>query len=111
MTSPAPLVGVFSAGVIDEDLPHQLGRQCKEVGPVLDRHAVHIHKSQIDLMNERRRLQWVQRRFCLQTAARHAAQLVVHDRDQAVERRGVALTPGQEQFGYFVHVEQSAIVS
>ena len=62
-------------------------------------------------MDERRRLQCVPRRFAPETAARHAAQLVVHHRDQAVERRGVSLAPGQEQFRYFVHVEQSVIGS
>ena len=102
---------MLSAGVIDEDLAHQLGRQRKEVGPALQRHAVHIHESQVDLMNERRRLQCVPRRFAPETAARHAAQFVIHDRDQAVERRGVSLAPGQEQFSYFVHVEESVIAS
>jgi hypothetical protein len=29
----------------------------------------------------------------------------------AVERRGLSLAPGHEQFGYFVHVEQSVIGS
>ena len=70
---PAPFVGVLSSGVIDEDLAHQRGRQCKEVGPVLQRHAVHIHEPQVDLMNERRRLQCVPWRLAPETAARHAA--------------------------------------
>ena len=55
----AALVGVLSAGVIDEDLAHQLRRHRKEVRPALQRHAVHIHESQVDLMDERRRLQGV----------------------------------------------------
>jgi hypothetical protein len=45
----------------------------------------------------------VPRRFVAETAARHAAQLVIDNRDQAVERRGISLTPGQKQFGDFVH--------
>ena len=43
--------------------------------------------------------------FASKMAARHAAQLVIHERDQTVERRGVALAPGQEQSGYIVHAE------
>jgi hypothetical protein len=97
--------------MIDKDLAHQRGRQRKKVGPVLQRHAVHIDESQVDLVDERRRLQWVLRRFRLETAARDATQVLIHDRDQAVERRGVSLTPGQKQFSYFVHVEQAVIAS
>jgi hypothetical protein len=44
-------------------------------------------------------------------AARDAAQLVIHERDQAVERCGVALAPGQEQPSHIMHGEQSAIGS
>jgi hypothetical protein len=89
--------------MIDKDLAHERGRQRKEVGPILQRHAVHIDESQVRLMNERRRLQGVPWGFAPETAARHAAQFVIHDRHQAVERRGISLTPGQKQFGDFVH--------
>ena len=102
---------MLSAGVIDEDLAHQLRRHRKEVRPVLQRQSVHIHESQVDLMHERRRLKGVPRLFAPEMAARHAAQLVIHERDQAVERRGVALAPGQEQSSYIVHAEESVIGS
>ena len=102
---------MLSAGVIDEDLAHQLRRHRKKVRPVLQRQSVHIHESQVDLMHERRRLKGVPRLFALEMAARHAAQLVIHERDQAVERLGVALAPGQEQSSYIVHAEQSVIGS
>ena len=42
-------------------------------------------------------------------AARDAAQLVVHERDQAVERLGVALAPRQKQSSYIMHAEPSVI--
>jgi hypothetical protein len=32
-------------------------------------------------------------------AARHPPQIVVHQRNEAVERRGVSLSPGQEELG------------
>ena len=60
-------------------------------------------------MHERRRLEGVPRLFAPEMAARHAAQLVIHERDQAVERRRVALAPGQEQASYIVHAEESVI--
>jgi hypothetical protein len=54
-------------------------------------------------MDERRRLEGVSWRFALEMAARHAAQLVIDEREQAVERRRVTLAPGQEQASYIVH--------
>lgn len=81
------------------------------MGPVLERQSVYIHESQVDLVHECRRLQGVPRLFALKMAARHATQFVIHERDHAVEGPGVALTPGQEQFGYIVHWEQSVIGS
>ena len=83
----------------------------EEVRPVLQRHAVDIHQSKVDLMNERGRLKGVPRRFAAEMAARHPAQFVVDERDQAVERRGVSLAPGQEQVRYIVHAERSIISS
>jgi len=47
-------------------------------------------------MDQSRRLEGVPRRFALEMAARHPAQLVIYERDQAVERRGVSLAPGEE---------------
>ena len=98
----AALVGPLSTGVIDEDLAHQPGRDRKEVRPARRRHAIHIHESQEDLVHESRRLQGVSGRFPAEMTARHAPQFVVHQRNQAVERRGVSLAPGQEQPGYVV---------
>jgi hypothetical protein len=60
-------------------------------------------------MNQRRRLQCVPRRFAPETAARYAPELFIHDRDQAIECSGVSLAPGQEEFGYFVHVALSVM--
>ena len=72
---------------------------------------VDIDQSKVDLVNERRRLKGVPRRFTAKMAARHPAQFVVDERDQAVERRGVSLAPGQEQVRYIVHAERSIISS
>ena len=99
----AALVGPLSTGVVDEDLAHQPGRHRKEVRPAFQRHAIHIHESQEDLMDERRRLEGVSGRFPPEMAARHPPQIVIHQRNQAVERRGVSLSPGQEQLGDVVH--------
>jgi hypothetical protein len=82
--------------MIDEDLPHQPRRHRKKVRPAIQCQTLHIHESQVDLMDQSRRLEGVPRRFALEMAARHPAQLVIYERDQAVERRGVSLAPGEE---------------
>ena len=100
----AALACVLPAGVIDEDLAHQLRRDRKKVRPVLQRQPVDIHESQVNLMHERCRLEGVPGLFAPQMAARHAAQLVVDERHQTVERLGVALAPGQEQCSYVIRL-------
>ena len=54
-------------------------------------------------MDQRGRLEGVSGRLSTEMSARHAPQLVIDERNQAVERRGVSLAPGQEQPGHFVH--------
>ena len=56
-------------------------------------------------MHESRRLEGVAGRFSSKMAARHTPQLVIYERNQAVERRGVSLAPGQEQVRYVMHAE------
>ena len=54
-------------------------------------------------MHQSRRLEDVSRGFPAEMTARHPPQLLVHQRNQAVEGRSVSLPPGQEQTGYVVH--------
>ena len=54
-------------------------------------------------MHQSRRLEDVSGRFPSEMTARHPPQLVIHQRNQSVERRRVSLAPGQEQPGYFVN--------
>jgi hypothetical protein len=95
--------------VIDEDLAHQGGRHAEEVRPARESQAIDIDESKVDLVDKCSRLKGVPRRLALETALRHPAQLVVDERDQAVERRGVSLAPGQEEFRYTVYAERSII--
>ena len=50
-------------------------------------------------MDERCRLETVSGTFPPEMAARHPPQIVIQQRNQAVERRGVSLSPGQEELG------------
>jgi hypothetical protein len=95
-----PLVGALPAGAIDEDLPHQPGRDRKEVRSARRRHAIRRHESQEDFVHEGRRLQGVSSRLSFEMTPRHAPQFVVDQRHQTVERRRVSLVPGRQQAGY-----------
>jgi hypothetical protein len=62
-------------------------------------------------MDQGGRLQRVPGRLALETTPRHPAQLVVHHREQAFERRRVSLAPGQQKVRYVMHVAGSIISS
>ena len=71
----------------------------------LQRHLVDIHQPKVDLVDQSRRLKCVPCRFAPEMASRHAAQPVVHERDQTIQRRGISLAPGHEQAGYIVRAQ------
>lgn len=95
--------------MIDEDLAHQGGGHAEEVRAARQSRAVEIDQSKINLVNEGGCLKGVTRRLISETAARHPAQFVVYERDEAVERRGVSLVPGEEQVRYIMHAERPMI--
>jgi hypothetical protein len=95
--------------MIDEDLAHQGGRHTEEVRPTRESHAIDINESKVGLVNECGCLKGMPRSFAAKLAARHSAQFVVDEWNQAVERCGVSPAPGQEQFSYIVHVEHSIV--
>jgi hypothetical protein len=107
----ATLVGPSPTCVIDEDLPHEGGGDTIEVRSARERCAACIHEPQVDLMDESCRLYREPWRFAAELTACHAPQLVVHKRDEAVERPIVSLAPGQEQAGDVVHVDQPAVTA
>jgi len=70
------------------------------VGAVFQRHPVHIDETQEDLVDESGRLETVSGTFTPEMAARHPTQIVIQERNQAVERCAVSLSPGQEELGH-----------
>ena len=83
--------GALCARAFHQDLPHGVGGDPHEVGPVLHVEATRAHEPRPRLIGERRRLQRVSLSFVPHLAARDPAQLVVDERCQLVERIGVAL--------------------
>ena len=74
----APFAGTPSPGVIDQDLTHQPGCHREEMRPVVERQAVNIHESQVDLVDQSRRLEGVAGVFPSKMRACYPAQLVMH---------------------------------
>ena len=64
---------------------------------ILPLNLLHLDEPQIRLVDERRRLQRVPDPLTLHVARRQTAQLLVHERQQRVERIGFAPVPGEEQ--------------
>jgi hypothetical protein len=63
------------------------------------RHPIHVDETQEDLVDERCRLETVSGTFPPEMATRYPPQIVIQQRNQAVERCGVSLPPGQEELG------------
>ena len=86
-----------TTGVIDEDASHRLRRDAEEVCPILPVHLTLIDQSQVDLMHQGRRLQRVVHAFAAKLAGGYAAELIVDERQQLLERGRVASTPVSQQ--------------
>ena len=109
----APLFGPFCARMVDEDPPHHLRRHSDELGAVLPLDPALADEPDECFMDERRRLERVFRTLLAEVGAGEAALLAVHDRDQFVERGGIALSPSDEEgrhasgIGHFPHCKQN----
>src|SRR5215510_10856209 len=72
-------------GEIHQNPPHQLRRHAEKVRAILPLHLPDIHQLQVDLVDERRRLQRVIGTLCRHVTARYAVQLSVDHWKQLVE--------------------------
>jgi hypothetical protein len=86
-----------TTGVIDQDAPHDLGRDTKTMGAILPIDVALIAEPDVRLMNKGRRLQGVVSPLAPKLAGRHASELRVDEWQQLVERSPVAAIPIAEQ--------------
>ena len=82
-----------TTGVIDQDPAHDLCRDAKKVCPILPVDLALIDEPQVDLVNERRRLQRVVSPLAPKLARGRPAELGVDEREQQIERSPIAATP------------------
>jgi hypothetical protein len=89
----AALVGMPPPGLVDKNPAHQRGRDTEEMRATGKCCAANVHEPEIDLVNECRWLDGDGRRFAAELPAGDAAQLVIHQRQQAFEGLLVPLAP------------------
>lgn len=85
------------AGVIDQNPPHHLRGDSKEVRAVLPGDPFLAEQPQLRLVDERRRLQGVVRAFMAQIRRCPATEVTIDQRHQRVTRSNVPLRPGSKQ--------------
>jgi hypothetical protein len=85
------------ARMIDEDAPHHLRGQAKEVGAILPRHAPLPDEAQVRLVDERCRLECVVPPLAPEIRGRALPQFAVHQRKQVIAGLKIATSPGPKQ--------------
>jgi hypothetical protein len=93
------LTGVLGARVLNENLPHQVRGSTKEMRAIVPGNLRLIYQAQKRFVDQRRGLQGVTGLFTAQIAFRLLAQLVIHDRQQFIERGTVAVAPIHQHAG------------
>ena len=91
----------MGAGMIDQNLAHQLCRYSKELRPALPGYRL-INQSQVRLVNQRRRLERVLLPLVPHVALRDAVQFSMYDGGQLLERGLIAILPVNEELCDFV---------
>ena len=89
--------------VVHQDPPHGLRRRPVEVSPVVEAGVANAGQPQIGLVHQGRRLKGVIRTLPAHVMCGQPAQLVVDQRHQRFEGRGVSGVPAGQQLGHVRH--------
>ncbi len=93
----AALGGPMTAGVVDQDLAHQLRRDGKEMGAVLPLRQILRDHAHVSFMNQSCALQRVFGAFALKVMLGNATQLVVNEGHQRIESFSISAAPSHQQ--------------
>src|SRR5688572_30712472 len=96
------LRAVASAGVVDQNVAHDLRGESEEVRPVLPARVRLISQAKVSLVDQSRSLQCVARIFALHVALSHTVQLCIDQRHQLLERALIAFAPSYQPLGYLL---------
>jgi len=84
-------------GVIDHDAPHKLRGDGEEMGAILPLRLRFAGELEISVVNEQGGLESVAGSLLAHVTVGQTLQFRLHERDEFVERGGVAVAPGGEQ--------------
>src|SRR5947208_1163161 len=100
-----PALYVMAPGMVDQDAPHHLGRNREEMGAILPLHAPIIHQSHVGLIHQGSRLERVAWVLALHVAVSQAAEFVINNRREPLERALVSIAPGAKERAYFLRIQ------
>jgi len=83
-------------GKVDENTPHQPGTDGVKVSPILPSDTLELDQPQIDLMNERGRLQGMTFIFAGHAAARQTVEFLVDQRGEVFQRGVIPRSPSSQ---------------
>src|SRR5688500_10698660 len=86
--------------MIDEDSPHQLRCDAKEVSAILPMYVLLIHELQIGFVDQRCSLQRMSWPLVSQVPRRLLPQLLINQREQCVEGFLISVAPTNQQLSY-----------
>jgi hypothetical protein len=88
----------MTAGIVDENLPHEPGGHREEMDAIISVERFLIHQPQVGFVNQRCALQSVTVSLAQEVTARDFTEFLVHEGDQAFERLLVSTFPSHEEF-------------
>ena len=86
--------------MLNQNAPHQLGRNREKVRAILPLHALVIHQAHVGFIDQGRGLQAVAGALALHVVACQAVEFLIDDGGQPFERALVSVAPGAEQLAY-----------
>ena len=95
-----PALYVMAARMINQNAPHHLGRHRKEVCAILPLHALILHQSHVGVIDQSSRLEGVAGALAFHIAMSQAAEFIINDGGQPLQRALVSIAPGTKQRAY-----------
>src|SRR5215470_7554922 len=95
---------VAGASMIHQYAPHDLSRNCEEVGAILPLHPLVMHQAHIRFVYQGGRLEGVAGPLALHVVVSQAAELFINDRSQTIQRALISRAPGAKELAYLVWI-------
>ena len=88
--------------MLNQNAPHQLGRNREKMCAILPVHALVIDQAHVGFIDQGRGLETVAGALAFHVAPRQAVQFVINDGGQPLERALISVAPGAQERAYVV---------